>query len=259
MIRRFPYLFFFVILGCDSEHTGHTRDAGFVRDAALIDGGEVLLDAGGWAREDAGASADGGRNPYCEIGACDPRVPDCADGSCALWGEASSCEESAGTYPADTPCEDVSDCAPGLACFATPEGGGVCGRICCPAEPDDCVGDAVCGGAGVLVDGTETRWGRCLPRRSCDVLAPEEACGEREACYIVDSSGATECRIAGSAGADEPCVVQQDCQSGFFCGATRRCVRICRLGDECPPGEGRCVAQHHSPEGTGICTRSAPR
>jgi hypothetical protein len=35
----------------------------------------------------------------------------------------------------------------------------------------------------------------------------------------------------------------------------QRCVRICRLeGSECPTAEGRCVAQRHSPEGTGFCT-----
>src|SRR5690606_29398114 len=171
------------------------------------------------------------------------------------WGEASSCEPAAGALAVNAPCESVADCAPGLACFATADGGGTCGRICCPSEPDACVDGAVCGGSGVLVDGTATSWGRCSPPQPCDVLDPVASCGDREGCYIVDRAGTTECRVAGSADIGEVCSAQNDCRPGAFCGLGGRCVRICRLGaGDCPAGEGRCVAQVHSPPGTGFCT-----
>jgi hypothetical protein len=120
---------------------------------------------------------------------------------------------------------------------------------------------AFCAGSGVLVDGSETSWGRCLPPRSCDVLHPERSCVAREGCYIVGADGSTECRVAGEGGAGAVCSEQEDCQSGFFCGGigdNRRCVRICRIGsDDCPSEEGRCIAQAHSPDGTGFCTLDA--
>jgi hypothetical protein len=150
------------------------------------------------------------------------------------------------------------DCMPGLACFATDTAGvGVCGRVCCPGDATGCVGDLFCAGSGILIDATQTSWGRCLPSRSCDVLDPQAVCEEREGCYVIDTQGNTECRVAGLGGAGDPCYEQQDCQSGFFCGgigALRQCVRICAIGGiDCPIDEGVCVAQAHSPAGSGFC------
>lgn len=246
---------------CDGAASSDS-DATVPRDvAAPVLDGSGLLDAGS-GRLDAGPSHVDAGVSLCQVGACDPLFPGgCGARLCVLWGEASSCEDTPGTYSAGTPCETTMDCAPGLACFRTREGGGECGRICCP-EADACTDGAVCGGSGVLVDGTATSWGWCLPPRTCDVLRHDEVCEEREGCYIVDAEGHTECRVAGTGGPGDPCEAQEDCQPGFFCGgieSTRgRCVRICRLGaDDCPPAEGRCVAQRHSPDGTGFCTIDA--
>lgn len=260
MSTRFLLLLVPLVAGCDG-HTPHGYDGGPGRDAALVDGGG-LLDASAPrdAARDAGASAtDAGPGGLCWSAACDPRAPDCLDGaSCVLWAEASSCVDSPGSYAANAACESVMDCTPGLACFRTSDGSGVCGRVCCPGDPAACVDGAVCGGSGVLVDGTPTSWGRCLPPRSCSLLRPDESCDEREGCYIVDLERTTECRVAGTGGPGDACVAQTDCQAGFFCGGLAdalRCVRICRLeANECPSGEGRCIAQRHSPEGTGFCT-----
>ncbi len=246
-----------VVAGCDSPPPAGP-DAMVVRDAALADG-SGLLDAG--ARSDAAPPTPDAGASLCRFDVCDPRSPDgCDEGSCVLWGASSSCEEMPGRYSAGTPCTTPMDCAPGLACFLTEEGG-VCGRVCCPGEEVACTGDAVCGGSGVLVDGTESSWGRCLPPRSCDVLDPSEDCEPREGCFIVDADGTTQCRVAGAGGPGDACADQEDCQSGFFCGGignARRCVRICRIGaDECPAEEGRCQAQAHSPPGTGFCTLDA--
>lgn len=247
-----------LLVGCDVA-SPPGLDGGPARDAALADGGG-LLDAGIAPRDagrDAGAS-DAGPSGLCWSAACDPRVPDCTGGSCVLWGEASTCESTPGSYAANARCETVMDCTPGLACFLGSDGYGVCGRVCCPGDGAACVDGAVCGGSGLLVDGTPTSWGRCLPPRSCSLLRPEETCDEREGCYIVDTERTTECRVAGPGGPGDSCAAQTDCQAGFFCGGlpgAQRCVRICRLeANECPTAEGRCVAQRHSPEGTGFCT-----
>lgn len=235
-------------------------DAAPQRDAELADGGGVL-DGGSVPSLDASADAgDGGSAWTCPVEVCDPRVGDdgCREGACVLWGSTAACEVGAGALLAGSPCEAVTDCAPGLACFQDRDGSGVCGRICCPGDELACPEGSLCAGSGSLVDGTSAPWGRCLPPRSCSLLRPEATCEAREGCYLLDLDGTTECRIAGTAGAGEPCRIQEDCQAGFFCGGVRsmlRCVRVCRLGgDECPSDEGRCVAQAHSPEGTGFCT-----
>lgn len=267
MSNRFLLLFGLLsIAACDAlEH--HEPDGAWTLDAALVDGSGLLdggtaAGEGGVSRGDASAASDAGAASACGISMCDPRSPDCPDGRCVLWGAVASCEEAAGSYASDAPCETVTECAPGLACFQS-DAGGVCGRVCCPSDELACTGDAVCGGGGVLVDGTETSWGRCLPPRSCDVLRPAEVCAPREGCYILDTSGRAECRVAGTAGAGEACAAQSDCQAGFFCGGitpNQTCVRICRLGaGDCPSDEGRCVAQAHSPAGSGFCTADALR
>lgn len=252
MPNRFVLLLGLFVAGCEGMHVD-APDTGPDRPPTHADGGG-LLDSGvpiDGSRRDAGTGA--GSSGLCEVADCDPRRPDCESGSCVLWGEASTCEPAAGPYPAGTPCTTVMDCAAGLACFLT-HAGGECGRICCPSQPDACTDGAVCRGSGVLVDGTATSWGRCLPPQSCEVLRAEESCEPREGCYIVDTSGATECRVAGTGGPGDPCVAQEDCADGFFCGFLKQCVRICRLGEgDCPPSEGRCIAQSHSPPGTGLC------
>jgi hypothetical protein len=247
--------------GCDDGVT-MTLDGAPVRDAAVSDGGGLLdggtYDAGGPITD--GAASDAG-SPLCVEPVCDPRSADgCTGGACALWGDAASCEDAAGSLGPGAECATVDACAAGLACFDV-DGVGRCGRICCPGDATACADGARCGGAGLLIDGAATVWGRCLPRRTCDVLNAAASCEPREGCYIVDATGMTECRVAGSAGAGESCNVQEDCAGGFFCGgigSAKRCVRICTIGgDDCPVAEGRCVAQVHTPAGSGLCTFDA--
>jgi hypothetical protein len=235
--------------GCPSPEGG--ADASISRDASAADGGGLLDDAG-TAVADASA-VDAAMARVCD-GECDPRASDCTQGTCALVADRASCQVSAGSVAEGGACMYTTECAPGLACFEA-EAGGVCGRVCCPGDTT-CGDEMRCGGSGILVDGTETTWGACTEPRSCDVLDPS-TCAEREGCYIVDSQAATECLVSGTAGAGEPCMAQQDCQAGFFCGGitATRCVRICRIGgDDCPASEGRCIGQVHTPEGSGLCT-----
>lgn len=244
-----------LVLGCSTASP--LEDGGLLRDAVVPDGGTA----------DLGPDSDlGGLPPTndmgvaCDVRVCDPREPSgCGSVSCVLWSAMPACQTADGVSLAGEPCGDVMECAPGLACFLEEggEGAGVCGAVCCPSSDDDAVcldEEERCGGSGVLVDGTPTAWGRCVSRRMCDVFAPEEVCAPREGCYIDEEALRTGCRLAGAAEIGDRCEVPEDCAPGLHCsGLTRHCIRICRLeASDCAPGE-RCVAQAHSPPGTGFC------
>ena len=237
-------------------------DAGPYRDASLLDGAIVIEDGG--SAPDASATPDAGA-PLCPPGDCDPtRVGSCPEGSgsCVLYGAAPSCALDVGTVRTGYSCESNLDCAPSLACFiaGTSVTTGVCARVCCVGDDSVCDPGQRCAGSGLLLAGTLTPWGRCLETRACDVLSPT-TCEPREGCYIVDATGRTECRVAGAAQAGESCVLPEDCAPGLFCGGltTRQCIQICRIGQgECPTMQ-RCVAQAHSPSGTGFCTTETLR
>jgi hypothetical protein len=247
--------------GCDVRED--LRDTPQPFDTTLTEGGIIRDDTS--AFEDA-PGADAGRdagNLACES-ECDPRL--LADGCidemrCVLSSEEPACSDAFGTAEVGEACTALDACAPGLACFrAARTAGGVCGQICCPGEGTLCDGTARCGGDGMLVDGTSTAWGRCVPPRSCSVLAPELTCEAREGCYIVDGVGGTECRLLGTGVAGDACTAPEDCGGGLFCGglSERTCLVVCSLTmtSACTSGE-RCVAQTYSPEGTGICVASA--
>jgi hypothetical protein len=110
----------------------------------------------------------------------------------------------------------------------------------------------------VLVDGSQTAYGECLPTRPCDVLGAGAECQLGESCFLVGERGETDCRVPGAAAIGETCEVAEDCVSGATCTGLfeRACVRVCRLESEgsCPAGEGTCVAYAQSPPGTGLCT-----
>jgi len=249
-----------VCVACDSGP--EMLDGSLMRDAAVSDGGGGFLDAGSvdaaLPASDAG-SIDAGE-PLCDALVCDPRESSasCGGSSCVLWSDAPSCDDATGLLTPGQPCAGVGECGPGLACFLDEAGEGVCGQVCCPTDAMGCAAGSSCAGAGVLVDGTPTLWGRCLGLRSCDLLRADVTCEAREGCYLIDSTRMTECRIAGTAAAGEACERQEQCQAGFFCGgiaAARRCVRLCSVSEEdCPIEEGRCVAQSHTPDGVGLCT-----
>lgn len=247
------------LAGCDGGDG--LGDGGTVRDASLRDA-DGLLDAGfveaGPLPRDGGAGADAGAL-LCELGICDPRTGSgCSTGEqCVLVGAEPSCVTTPGLLEPGVECVDNAECEPGSACFEV-DGVGRCAAVCCPGDDSECDGDSRCGGSGTLFDGTPTDWGQCVPRVECDVLEPSAECASREGCYIVDAEGATECRLAGVVDAGGTCYSQEECASGFFCGGlppARTCRRICDLElDDCPPSEGSCVQQGHSPEGSGICT-----
>ncbi|MGE0784423.1 MAG: hypothetical protein AB7S26_01955 [Sandaracinaceae bacterium] len=248
----------FALAGCDDGAPrmdgGRPRDA-TVGDAFLLDSGPAY-DA---TAADGGSVGDGSTIWTCDVSTCDPRSGvGCEPGlSCVLREDAPACVDDPGALAPGYDCMDNADCAAGAACFLLPGGGGRCERICCPGDPNACDTGARCGGSGRLIDGRDTSWGRCLPERQCRVLESGSDCESREGCYIIDSDGTTECRVAGMGVAGDRCMMQEDCQAGFFCGGLggiRSCRRICDINrPACPIDEGRCVAQTYSPTGTGIC------
>lgn len=250
----------FLLAACD-PHGPEVPDGSLDRDAMVGDSGG-LLDGGSSDASVPLPTPDAGL-ATCDVSVCDPAVEEsCPAGACVLWGAEPNCADMMpGTTGPGMPCADTTECGPGLACFEE-AGAGVCARVCCPGDAMACAVGSRCGGSGVLVDGTETGWGRCLALRSCDVLRPD-ACEPREGCYLIEAGTRTqtECRVAGVAGAGELCVEQQECADGFFCGgvgSTTRCVRFCDVAaDRCPTEEGRCVAGAHLPDGVGLCTMDA--
>ncbi len=248
--------------GCGgSKSVGRGMDAA-VRDATVVDG-SALLDAwpsDGGASSDA-APSDAGTTAMCPTPTCDPRqdAGSCPSGTCALTAATPGCVTGVGDAGEGDPCGTTTDCTTGLGCFAQGDGG-ICGRLCCPGDDAACGTGEQCAGTGMLVDGVDTPWGRCLASRSCDVLHPAETCEPGEGCYIVSATGDTECLRAGSADVGGACTAQNDCAAGLFCGGLTHmaCLRICSLADAgaapCPPTEGDCRAYVHSPAGTGLCT-----
>lgn len=247
--------------GCEI-HEGEQgmADPARSRDAAPADGGTSLLGATAANPADAGGPA---YRPTCPAPFCDPRLGgQCPGGTCALRGEVPTCGEPGLSLEGER-CEHADACAPGLSCVLA-LGAGVCRRLCCPgpasepAEPSSCPAGTRCGGSGQLVDGTTTEWGSCEPIRRCELFGMLQGCELREACYIVDADGHTECRIAGTAQAGEACRRPEDCGPKLFCGLlTQRCVPICQLDqNNCEPG-ARCIAQAHSPRGTGFCMQQS--
>lgn len=193
-------------------------------------------------------------------GMCRPDEGRCRDlGACVLWSDVPACVPVGGSLASGSPCEETDQCMAGLACFLGADGagsGGVCARVCCRADPVSCQDDDVCGGSGMLVDGTATMFGQCGPSRSCSLLNLT-SCGDGEGCYLI-GEGETECRPAGTVNVGEACEGPSDCAPGLGCvGAfDKQCARNCRIGapDACPPGEGECRAAANSPDGAGLCS-----
>lgn len=236
--------------GADASVDAGRQDGAVVLDASLADAG---ADAG--PSNDA-AAVDAGEGLACG-GSCDPRGQRCGDGLCVLTAAEPVCSLGAGLGGLGDACEVTTECSAGLACFRRREGG-VCGRICCPWGGETCGEDEHCGGTGVLVDGSVTRYRECLAPRACDLLRDDNTpCFPGESCFLVGERE-TDCRVPGEVPVGGACERPEDCQMGTTCVGLfeSTCVRVCSLLREgsCPASEGRCVAYAQSPPDTGLCT-----
>jgi hypothetical protein len=250
-------------LGCP-EAPPASPDAAARTDATIVETGLAFDDArsedASVFSSDALPARDAGL-PLCR-GACDPveRTGCASTEICAVRDEEASCG-APGRGARGSVCTLTSECAAGLACFATDDGGGMCDRVCCPGA-EDCASPEVCGGDGALVDGTRSSWGRCLAPRAGTLLDPT-ACPAREACYVVGPLGESECLVAGTALEGEPCALPNDCAADLLCiGASdRTCARLCALGGSTDPcgSSAMCVRQAYTPDGVGVCVAAAAR
>jgi hypothetical protein len=245
--------------GCGGDGAA-LEDAGARPDATVVEVGLTFDDA---SMSDAGGQADAPMRDagwrLCR-GACDPVASGgCAGEVCVVRTETAECAPGTGRARRGSPCTDLADCAPGLACFADGAGGGVCERVCCPGA-GDCGATATCSGDGVLVDGTTSSWGRCSAPRTCTLLDPT-SCPEREACYVVGASGETACLLTGAALEGEACELPNDCAGGLVCTGAfmRTCAALCVVSttaDPCP-GPALCARQAYTPEGIGVCVTAS--
>jgi len=244
----------FSLSGCPTREM-QIPDAGRARDAPIVETGLTYPDA--LASSDALSSQADSPSAFCR-GSCSPVTGTGCDTDCVLVGDVASCGV-AGMLDEGSDCTESVQCGAGLACFDNGSGRATCEVICCPGD-ERCGPNATCGGSGQLVGSIPTSWGRCLPERRCTVLATTSACTAREACYVIDSMGTTECRVAGSRVSGEACEVPNDCSSGLACvGATAKiCVALCVLGGTTCPRTTECVRQAYTPSGIGICVPKAP-
>lgn len=240
-----------------------------VRDASVIDAvavADASSDAGLVQMADAMAPPP---MPTCDIGECDPREPLCEGGAvCEVQRGSTVCssEISTGLGEGES-CYAPHDCEAGLICsIGRSVEVGTCRRPCCPLEgATDCGEGLRCAfPARDPATAIAWSWGRCVPPRPCDPLAPERACDVREACYIVAGDGTTDCMNRGWQSVGESCERQSDCDEGLYCAGSGlrlgTCVRVCSVGDNratCPIGEGSCVEYAHTPAGLGLCTVAA--
>lgn len=65
-------------------------------------------------------------------------------------------------------------------------------------------------------------------------LVTNAGCSGGDGCYIVmgPTGLVAQCRPAGRAGWDEPCVSNGDCREGFVCMASGQCTKLCCNGDD---------------------------
>lgn len=234
-----------------------TRDAYLVTEAGpILRDGDVARDAAA----DGAAMPSDAAAPACPMSSCDPRTnAGCLlEMACRPTAAGAECAVLMGSGAVGSPCMSSEDCGPSLACFRHGMVG-MCGRVCCAAAPAECAAPERCVPDRALWDGTTSAWGECVAPRACDVLRPRDTCDAGDGCYIVSSSGETDCRPAGTAVEGADCVEPNDCAPGLFCGGLshRTCARICAI----PQGGGAgcpmmtvCRAYTYSPAGTGICS-----
>jgi hypothetical protein len=167
-----------------------------------------------------------------------------------------------GASLADQPCQTVADCAAGLGCVQTANGG-ACRPYCC-ADVEACPDKTYCAPQPMAED-DKTQIPVCVPTDNCTLLPDAQTCPAMQtppapgccadglACFIVRSDGSTSCLTPGASGLGGTC----PCQAGFVCSKlTDECKKLCRLGHDAAdcPGGGKCEGGSMAyPAGFGVC------
>jgi hypothetical protein len=161
---------------------------------------------------------------------------------------------------ADQPCNTAADCAAGLGCIDTPNGG-TCQPYCC-GDVEACPNNTFCV-PKLMAEDKATQIPVCVPTDNCTLLSEHSCssanpptpgcCADGLACFIVRGNGATTCMAPGAGQLGDPC----PCDAGYVCSKlTNQCRKLCRLGNDatdCPNG-GKCEGGSTAyPVGYGVC------
>jgi hypothetical protein len=166
-----------------------------------------------------------------------------------------------------SPCNSVSDCAPGFGCVGS-NGTGQCFRYCCRTTAD--CGDGNFCAERPLLDGDSDKNKKplfvpvCAPGEDCALLEPFPCMGDgcscddpaTTACAVVRTDGTRGCVVPGTGRVNDAC----PCAAGYYCSlATSSCVKICKtdgIDERCAPG--KCQAAAGFPAGFGLCVGYVP-
>lgn len=169
----------------------------------------------------------------------------------------------AGSLDVDAPCDTSGDCAAGLACVGS-EQGGQCKPYCCGGS-EVCAARSYCAERPLresLSLGKEVRVPVCVTADRCDLTQPypcppdvrskgECTCTDSQtACAVVRADGTTSCVEPGEGMAGEEC----PCAWGHICSrATGTCLKLCSTVAEDTCSTGKCQASANLPLNFGVC------
>lgn len=210
-------------------------------DAAAVDAGDSGAQPAAQPT-DAGSSADESETIYaCQVTAPGSvPLPRCLPAGIGAAGDA---------------CEEVTDCAAGLACV-NEAGAGRCLPYCCTGV-GACEAGSYCAPRSLrTVQGNARSVPVCVPAEQCELDEPFPCAGDAcscatgKACTVVRDDGTTGCISPGRGEATERC----PCAAGYFCApASGTCLQFCSTSGQAPCASGRCQMTAGFPEGWGLC------
>jgi len=254
-----------IAIGACSISVADDELANFAENDANGAGGNTSTSVGaGGPEQDASIVVE--PDPEMAAPVSNPHASLCGAGSCAIGGDECAQTETCRLSPAEGTavsqcglagksnegviCNSAKDCAAGLGCAATPNGGGLCKTYCC-GDAEACPDSTYCA-AQPMTEDPEVKIPVCVPANNCQPL-PLGACGDGLACAIVREDGTTHCIPAGEGKLNGPC----PCADGFVCSKlTNQCRKLCRVGKDAEDCGGGATCQAGSsgfPEGYGAC------
>lgn len=178
--------------------------------------------------------------PIVDESDCNALTQDCAEGL-GCYGEYGSVCLPAGVGAYGDPCDYDEECAPGLGCGVTFNGGGLCSPYCniVDATADDYC-ETLCPGAWsseVDIDGSlASDVGHCLGGNGAGACSPLlQDCVGGFACFGGVAGDPATCWEPGSLTDEQSCTFTDDCAKGLTCVSfgdnPTTCQRYCAFDD----------------------------